>query len=76
MSKYKVNDEVVFLTDTYNKGVRFKITNVYFQMSDPNNHDLDKYQYRIENGVTVLIRDEEDLYWIPTGTVDRPKENK
>ena len=74
MSKYQVNDEVVFLTDTYNKGVRFKITNVYFQMSDPNNHDFDKYSYRIESGITVLTRDEEDLYWIPSNTVDRPKE--
>jgi len=74
MSKYQVDDEVVFLTDTYNQGVRFKITNVYFLMTDPLDNTKDKYSYRIENGITVLYRDEEDLYWIPEGTIDRPKQ--
>ena len=75
MSKYQVGDEVVFLTETYNKGIRFKITNVFFGMVDPRDPSKDKYSYRIENGITVLHRDEEDLYWIPTETIDRPKEN-
>lgn len=73
-SKYQVNDEVVFLTDSYNKGLRFKITNIYWQISDPVKLTK-KYSYRIENGITVLHRDEEDLYWIPSNTINRPREN-
>ena len=74
-SKYQVGDEVVFLTDSYNKDKRFTITNVYFQNIDPVDRSLKKYSYRIVNDIVVLHRDEEDLYWIPAGTVDRPKEN-
>ena len=73
MSKYQVDDEVVFLTDSYNKGKRFRITNVYFQTVDPVQR-TQKYSYRIVNDICVLHRDEEDLYWIPSGTIDRPKE--
>jgi hypothetical protein len=75
MSKYQVDDEVVFLTDSYNKGKRFRITNVFFQMTDPLDHNKDKYSYRIVNDTTVLWRDEEDLYWIPSDVIDRPKED-
>ena len=75
-SKYKVGDEVVFLTDSYNKGIRFTITKVLVTYPDVRNQHSDlKYSYCIEQGITVLYRNEEDLYWIPTGTIDRPKEN-
>jgi len=75
MKKYEIGDEVVFLTDSYNNGVRFKITNTYFQMVDPKDHSKDLYSYRIENGISVLYKKEEDLYWIPAGTINRPKDD-
>ena len=74
-SKFKVNDEVVFLTDSFNNGIRFTITKVFFQMVEPDNSDLDVFSYEITNGSQVLRKSEDDLYWIPSGTVNRPKEN-
>jgi hypothetical protein len=73
-SKYQVNDEVVFLTDSYNKGVRFTITQVLVTYSDIKSSE-NTYSYRLENGIQNFIRKEEDLYWIPTGTIDRSKES-
>lgn len=73
MSKYQIGDEVVFLTDSYNNGVRFKVTHKYFRMIDAKDKTKDTYSYRIENGISSLYKKEKDLYWIPTGTVDRPK---
>ena len=75
MSKYQIGDEVVFLTNTYNNGVRFKITKIYFKMIDSKDSTKDKYSYLIESGITNFLHDEEGLYWIPAGTIDRPKEN-
>lgn len=72
--KYKVGDEVVFLTDSYNKGVRFTITHRFFEMNDLNTPHLDIFSYVISNGIQVFSKQEDDLYWIPIGTVDRPKE--
>ncbi len=74
-SKFKVNDEVVFLTDSFNKGIRFTVTKVFFQMVEPDNSDLDVFSYEITNGSQVLRKSEDDLYWIPSGTINRPKEN-
>jgi hypothetical protein len=75
MRKYHVGDEVVIWTDpgSYNYGRKFKITNAYFQMVDPSNPKLDKFSYTIQDGITILHRDEKDLYWIPSNTIDRPK---
>jgi phage major head subunit gpT-like protein len=75
-NKYKVGDEVVFLTTgyTYNTGVRFTITKVFFQMKDPSNPKLDIFSYDINHGIQTLRMLEKDLYWIPAGTIDRLKE--
>ena len=73
-NKYKVGDEVVFLTDTYNKGIRFTITKTFSQMLSTLNPGLDIYSYELNSGITTLRKPEEDLYWIPSGTIDRPKD--
>ena len=73
-SKYQVNDEVVFMTTSYNRGIRFTITQVLVTYSDKRSSE-NKYSYRLESGVTNLIKSEDALYWIPKGTINRPKEN-